>query len=89
MLVNPKEILTSGPLWVTERANLYFILQRRRGSKRKGFSSLFVGTLDSVRESKPAPFRILHQAENSEVFLVVSESMTQQEALEDWEYFER
>ena len=66
----------SGPLWVTERANLHFIMQRRKGSKGKGFTSIFVGTIDSVRESKPTPYRILHQAEGSEVFVLVSEAMT-------------
>ena len=76
MLVQPKEVLVSGPLWVTERANLHFIMQRRKGSKGKGFTSIFVGTIDSVRESKPTPYRILHQAEGSEVFVLVSEAMT-------------
>ena len=76
MLVHPKEVLVSGPLWVTERANLHFIMQRRKGSKGKGFTSLFVGTIDSVRETKPTPYRILHQAEGSELFVLVSEAMT-------------
>ena len=89
MLVSPEELLVSGILWVTERANLYFILQRRKGSKGKGLSALVVGTLDSVRESKPAPYRILHQAEGSEVFLLVSEAMTLQEAQEDWDFLEK
>ena len=76
MLVHPKEVLVSGPLWVTERANLHFIMQRRKGSRGQGFTSLFVGTIDSVRESKPTPYRILHQAEGSEVFVLISEAMT-------------
>ena len=88
MLVQPKELLVSGPLWVMERANPYFILQRRKG-RGKGFSALFVGTLDSVREVKPASYRILHQAEGSEVYLLVSESMSSQEAIEDWDFLER
>ena len=88
MLVQPKELLVSGPLWVMERANPYFILQRRKG-RGKGFSALFVGTLDSVREVKPASYRILHQAEGSEVYLLVSESMSSQEAIDDWDFLER
>ena len=88
MLVQPKEILVSGPLWVMERANPYFILQRRKG-RGKGFSALFVGTLDSVREVRPASYRILHQAEGSEVYLLVSESNSPKEAIEDWDFLER
>lgn len=31
MWVNPGEVLLANALWVTERANPYFILQRRKG----------------------------------------------------------
>lgn len=31
MWVNPEEVLLANALWVTERANPYFILQRRKG----------------------------------------------------------
>ena len=90
MLIDPKEILALGPLWVTEQINPYFIMQRRKGrSGRGGLSAIIVGTIDAVRETKPAPYRILHQAEGSEVFLVVSQSMTNQEVQEDWHFFER
>lgn len=90
MWVPPKELLVAGPLWVTERANMNFILQRRKGrSGRGGLSALIVGTIDSVRETRPPTYRILHQAEGSEVFLLVSESMTSQEALGDWQWLER
>ena len=88
MLVTPKELLVSGPLWVTERANMFFVLQRRKG-RGGGFSALLVGTIDSVRESKPPPYRILHRAEGSEVYYLVSESMTSHESLEDWQYLEK
>lgn len=29
--MNPEEVLLANALWVTERANPYFILQRRKG----------------------------------------------------------
>ena len=51
----------SGPLWQTERANQNFILQRRKGRGTSGLSSLLVGTLDSVLDTKPPPYRILYQ----------------------------
>lgn len=53
----------------SDENSLYFVRQRRKGhGKSRGLSSLLVGTLDSVLDSKPAPFRILHQTPNSEVY---------------------
>ena len=73
MWVHPVEILVSGPLWVTERANMHFVLQRRKGrSGRGGLSAIIVGTIDSVRETKPPPYRILHQADGSEIYHLIS-----------------
>ena len=37
---------------VTERANPYFALQQRKGYGTKGLASLFVGTMDSVFDTK-------------------------------------
>lgn len=37
---------------LTERANLYFVLQRRLGHGTKGIGSFFVGTFDSVFDTK-------------------------------------
>lgn len=31
MWVNPEDVLLAGALWITERANPYFILQKRKG----------------------------------------------------------
>jgi len=54
---------------VTEQSSPYFVLQRRKGhGNTKGLSSILVGTLDSVFDTKPPPFRILHQTPNSEVY---------------------
>lgn len=53
----------------TEATSKYFILQRRRGhGEPRGISSYLVGTLDSVFDTKPAPFRILHQTSSSDVY---------------------
>ena len=54
---------------VTEQATVYFVLQRRRGhGKTRGLGSILVGTMDSVFDTKPPPFRILHQTPSSEVY---------------------
>lgn len=36
MWVNPEEVLLANALWITERANPYFILQRRKGHSGDG-----------------------------------------------------
>lgn len=36
MWVNPEEVLLANALWITERANPYFILQRRKGRAGDG-----------------------------------------------------
>lgn len=53
----------------TEETSLYFVLQHRKGhGSYKGWSSILVGTMDSIFDTKPAPYRILHQTPNSEVY---------------------
>eukprot|EP00092_Neocalanus_flemingeri_P003122 GFUD01003339.1.p1 GENE.GFUD01003339.1~~GFUD01003339.1.p1 ORF type:complete len:1139 (+),score=353.99 GFUD01003339.1:87-3503(+) len=90
MWINPKLIVVSGPgFWQTERANRNFILQRRKGRGTQGFSSLLVGTWDSVLDTKPPPYRLLYQEEGSDTFLMLAACMSGQEALEDWAWLER
>lgn len=36
MWLGPEEVLLAGALWVTERANPFFLLQRRRGHGKGG-----------------------------------------------------
>ncbi|KAF3421656.1 hypothetical protein E2986_04563 [Frieseomelitta varia] len=72
---------------VTEQATVYFVLQRRKGhGKAKGITSILVGTLDSVFDTKPPPFRILHQTPSSEVYWAIACSLTHEEILQDWEW---
>lgn len=45
------------------------MLQRRKGhGKTSSLTSLFLGTIDSVFDTKPPPYRILHQTPTSEVY---------------------
>jgi hypothetical protein len=54
---------------ITEDATTYFVRQRRKGyGKAKGLSSIIVGTFDSIFDTKPPPFRILHQTPSSELY---------------------
>lgn len=54
---------------VTENANKYFLKQRRLGyGPSTGFSSYLVGTWDSMFDTRPPPYRILHKTPSSDVF---------------------
>uniref|UniRef100_A0A8C7IAP3 TBC1 domain family member 8 n=1 Tax=Oncorhynchus kisutch TaxID=8019 RepID=A0A8C7IAP3_ONCKI len=73
MWLNPEEVLLKNALklWVTEKSNDFFILQRRRGHGDSGgkFTGLLVGALDTVLDSnaRVTPFRILLQVPGSQV----------------------
>ncbi|KAJ8679994.1 hypothetical protein QAD02_015781 [Eretmocerus hayati] len=87
MWVKPEEVLLANAFWITEEATLYFVRQRRKGhGKTKGLTSIIVGTLDSVFDTKPPPFRILHQTPSSEVYWMVACSLTHTEIVKDWEW---
>lgn len=63
-------------------------MQRRKGHETKGLSSLLVGTLDSVFDTRPPPFRILHQTPQSEISYTIACSLTREEILLDWKWIE-
>ncbi|KAL0893723.1 hypothetical protein ABMA27_013870 [Loxostege sticticalis] len=87
MWVKPQEVFIKTALWDCDDTSLYFVLQRRKGhGKSKGLSSLLVGTLDSVMDTKPAPYRILHQTPNSEVYYVIATALTEAEIRQDWQW---
>ncbi|KAH6942668.1 hypothetical protein HPB50_009204 [Hyalomma asiaticum] len=89
MWMKPEEILLANALWVTEQSNGFFTLQRRKGHGTKGLSSVLVGTLDSVFDSKPAPYRILHRTPLSEVSYVVATSLSREEIFQNWAWIEQ
>lgn len=87
--VRPEEVLITNPLWDTERADGYFILQRRKGHGSKGLSSILVGTIDSVLDSRPAPYRILYQTPNSDVSYTIAASVSHSDILSNWSWLDK
>lgn len=56
MWVNPEEVLLANALWITERANPYFILQRRKGHGGDGGGGGgLAGKNRALREAPPGP----------------------------------
>ncbi|XP_063793435.1 TBC1 domain family member 8B isoform X1 [Pseudophryne corroboree] len=95
MWLRPEEVLLKNALklWVTEISNPYFVLQRRRGYGEEGggLTGLLVGTLDAVMDStaKVAPFRILHQTPDSQVYWSIACGANREEILKHWQWLER
>ncbi|XP_049634172.1 TBC1 domain family member 9B [Suncus etruscus] len=91
MWLAPEEVLVANALWVTERANPFFLLQRRRGhGKGGGLTGLLVGTLDVVLDSsaRVAPYRILHQTQDSQIYWTVACGSSRKEITRYWEWLE-
>uniref|UniRef100_A0A667YV94 TBC1 domain family member 9 n=1 Tax=Myripristis murdjan TaxID=586833 RepID=A0A667YV94_9TELE len=91
MWVNPEDVLLAGALWITERANPYFILQKRKGhGDGGGLTGLLVGTLDVVLDSsaRVAPYRILYQTPDSLVYWIIAHGTSRKEITEHWEWLE-
>ncbi|KAJ8049699.1 TBC1 domain family member 9 [Holothuria leucospilota] len=89
MWVKPEEVLLANALWITERANPFFVLQRRKGHGGGGFTSLVIGTIDSVLDNNTAPYRILHQTSNSDISYALATSMHKREIIRHWEWLEQ
>ncbi|XP_037531590.1 TBC1 domain family member 9B [Nematolebias whitei] len=91
MWIEPEEVLLAGALWVSERANPFFTLQRRRGHGRGGgLSGLLVGTLDVVLDSsaRVAPYRILLQTADSQIYWNIACGSSRKEITEHWDWLE-
>ncbi|XP_055014550.1 LOW QUALITY PROTEIN: TBC1 domain family member 9 [Boleophthalmus pectinirostris] len=92
MWVSPEDVLLAGALWITERANPYFILQKRKGhgDGGGGLAGLLVGTLDVVLDSsaRMAPYRILYQTPDSLSYWIIAHGTSRKEITEHWEWLE-
>lgn len=72
MWIEPEEVLLAGALWVSERANPFFVLQRRRGHGRGGglsgrFGSVRFGSVPSGGRRKRAARKVLIIGSNGSV----------------------
>ncbi|KAH8360288.1 hypothetical protein KR200_000539 [Drosophila serrata] len=88
--VNRSTFLSSTSLHrIAEMHSRYFVLQKRRShGESRGFGSILVGTYDSMMNSKPPPYRILHQTPSSEVSYEIAIGITQDEIVKDWEWLQ-
>ncbi|XP_028991899.1 TBC1 domain family member 8 [Betta splendens] len=92
MWLNPEEVLLKNALklWVTERSNDFFVLQRRRGhgEATSKFTGLLVGALDTVLDSsaRVTPFRILLQVPGSQVSWVIASGAAIEEVKKHWDW---
>uniref|UniRef100_A0A4W3HCP8 TBC1 domain family member 8B n=1 Tax=Callorhinchus milii TaxID=7868 RepID=A0A4W3HCP8_CALMI len=96
MWLIPEEVLLANALWVTERANPFFVLQRRKGHGRGGVGGsgdmgLLVGTLDVVLDlsARIAPYRILHQTQESQIYWNIAGGTSRKEITRHWEWLEK
>ncbi|KAM7380087.1 hypothetical protein PAMP_003406 [Pampus punctatissimus] len=92
MWLNPEEVLLKNALklWVTERNNDFFLLQRRRGHGEPTgkITGLLVGALDTVLDSnaRVTPFRILLQVPGSQVSWVIASGAAIEEVNKHWDW---
>uniref|UniRef100_A0AAR2J2H8 Rab-GAP TBC domain-containing protein n=1 Tax=Pygocentrus nattereri TaxID=42514 RepID=A0AAR2J2H8_PYGNA len=95
MWLTPEEVALKNALklWVTEKSNDYFVLQRRRGHGDTGgkITGLLVGALDTVLDSnaRVAPFRILLQVPGSQVSWVIASGATAEEVQKHWKWLDQ
>ncbi|XP_024083131.1 TBC1 domain family member 9B isoform X2 [Cimex lectularius] len=90
MWVKPEEVLIATAMWDTEQNSLYFSMQKRKGHGDKStLTSILVGTLDNIFDTKPAPYRILHQTPNSEVYYVIACSISHKEIEDHWTWLQQ
>lgn len=92
MWLHPEEVLLKNALklWLTERSNDFFLLQRRRGHGEGGsrITGLLVGALDTVLDSnaRVTPFRILLQVPGSQISWVIASGAAVEEVNKHWDW---
>uniref|UniRef100_A0A3Q0R3Z1 TBC1 domain family member 8B n=1 Tax=Amphilophus citrinellus TaxID=61819 RepID=A0A3Q0R3Z1_AMPCI len=92
MWLNPEEVLLKNALklWITEKSNDFFLLQRRRGHGQSNsrITGLLVGALDTVLDSnaRVTPFRILLQIPGSQISWVIASGAAIEEVNKHWDW---
>ncbi|XP_077473901.1 TBC1 domain family member 8 [Stigmatopora argus] len=92
MWLNPEEVAVKNALklWITERSNDFFLLQRRRGrGEHTGkISGILVGALDTVLDSnaRVTPFRILLQIPGSQISWIIASGAAMEEVNKHWDW---
>ncbi|XP_058461120.1 TBC1 domain family member 9 [Malaya genurostris] len=93
MWIPPRECAMPFALWATESTlttSNYFLLQHRKGhGGLRGFSSMLVGTLDNVLDTKPSPYRILHVQPTAGLYYEIASDITLEAILKDWEWLSK
>ncbi|XP_053672142.1 TBC1 domain family member 9 [Anopheles nili] len=90
MWIPPRECSIPFALWVnetTKTSSRYFLLQHRKGhGSLRGLSSMLVGTLDNVLDTKPSPYRILHYQPSTGLCYEIAADITLEAIMQDWEW---
>uniref|UniRef100_A0A2M4A9C5 Putative ypt/rab gtpase activating protein n=1 Tax=Anopheles triannulatus TaxID=58253 RepID=A0A2M4A9C5_9DIPT len=90
MWIPPRECSMPFALWVNETTEIrsrYFHLQHRKGHGGvRGFSSMLVGTLDNVLDTKPSPYRILHYQPSTGLCYEIAADITLEAIMADWDW---
>ncbi|XP_032598993.1 TBC1 domain family member 9 isoform X2 [Drosophila grimshawi] len=89
MWIQPKELMLPLALWTGEMYSKYFVMQKRRGhGESRSLGSMLVSTYDSIRNTKPAPYRIVHQTSSSDVSYEIAIGITLDDIVKDWEWLQ-
>ncbi|KAI5719299.1 hypothetical protein M8J76_008294 [Diaphorina citri] len=91
MWIKPKKI--DPPIfsfWDDLETSLYFMLQKRKGhGEAITIQSKVIGTLDTLWNTKPPPFRILlHSPKNEFYYYVVAVATRKEDILKDWQWLQ-
>uniref|UniRef100_A0A8D9AFY2 TBC1 domain family member 9 n=1 Tax=Cacopsylla melanoneura TaxID=428564 RepID=A0A8D9AFY2_9HEMI len=91
MWIKPKKI--EPPIfsfWDDLETSLYFMLQKRKGhGEAITLQSKVIGTLDTLWNTKPPPFRILlHSPKHEDYYYTIAVATRKEDILKDWQWLQ-